>query len=424
MASGSRTSCTRWTRRPSTCVWRPSRGRRSGARKFAQSGAARSAWTTGIGEHLPSTFPIRCCVTDGKTGEPSRWPARGRFRPAAWWWRTGGHISDFEWLHQLQRRTGGDVTRDSPPEAERALSKCCVGARRRRIDLMLLDRGRVMPSSDQTIELTGARGRKAYPGTLRRATTAIGDEETQFPELRVRQQEQAQRAVGPEDDWQDRCTTIAVADRNCDRPAHFIAWIKQNLKVKRFVTAGRRERGVLVAADAVAVASRPRCMYLLLAYLKFVLPAGLGTILTHRMLRVLQQSTYSTAVHWWTAVHDAPRHRARPPDPQMLLWYCGKAMSEGGVDSGTAVMLPGFQPRLRRQASPALSTALDVEPQGLQRFVELAIVSRDTVDGERSRPSARGATSASGYGARPVANSSRKEVQLSAERQTPATTFF
>ena len=43
MASGSRTSCTRWTRRPSTCVWRPSRGRRSGARK-AQSSCT-SAWT-------------------------------------------------------------------------------------------------------------------------------------------------------------------------------------------------------------------------------------------------------------------------------------------------------------------------------------------------------------------------------------------
>ena len=43
MASGSTTSCSWWTRRPSTCAWRPSRGRRSGARKARSS--CTSAWT-------------------------------------------------------------------------------------------------------------------------------------------------------------------------------------------------------------------------------------------------------------------------------------------------------------------------------------------------------------------------------------------
>ena len=51
-ASGSRTSCSRWMRRPSTCAWRLSRGRRSGARK-AQSSCT-SAGPGGTSEVRPA----------------------------------------------------------------------------------------------------------------------------------------------------------------------------------------------------------------------------------------------------------------------------------------------------------------------------------------------------------------------------------
>ena len=61
----------------------------------------------------------------------------------------------------------------------------------------------------------------------------------------------------------------------------FFKWIKQNLKVKRFV--GRSKNAVL---SQLWVAT---CMYLLLAYLKFVLRLGWSL---HRMLRVLQLNLF------------------------------------------------------------------------------------------------------------------------------------
>ena len=57
----------------------------------------------------------------------------------------------------------------------------------------------------------------------------------------------------------------------------FFKWIKQHLKVKRFVG---RSRNAVMTQLRVAI-----CMYLLLAYLKFVMRSGWSL---HRMLQVLQ----------------------------------------------------------------------------------------------------------------------------------------
>ena len=62
---------------------------------------------------------------------------------------------DFEWLHQLQQRGVTFVTRLKRNVRYQVL-------REHDVDI------RTGVMSDQTIELTGARGRKAYPGTLRR----------------------------------------------------------------------------------------------------------------------------------------------------------------------------------------------------------------------------------------------------------------
>ena len=82
--------------------------------------------------------------------------------------------------------------------------------------------------------------------------------------------------------------------------------IKQNLKVKRFV--GRSKNAVL---SQLWVAT---CMYLLLAYLKFVLRLGWSL---HRMLRVLQLNLFDRRPLVELFTTPSP---PGSPDPQMLLW--------------------------------------------------------------------------------------------------------
>ena len=82
--------------------------------------------------------------------------------------------------------------------------------------------------------------------------------------------------------------------------------IKQNLKVKRFV--GRSKNAVL---SQLWVAT---CMYLLLAYLKFVLRLGWSL---HRTLRVLQLNLFDRRPLVELFTTPSP---PGSPDPQMLLW--------------------------------------------------------------------------------------------------------
>ena len=121
--------------------------------------------------------------------------------------------------------------------------------------------------SDQTIELTSARSRKAYPGTLRRV--GYWDEETRRSYV----------FVTNNTTWVGK--TIANLYKSRWQIELFFKWIKQHLKVKRFV--GRTKNAVL---SQLWVA---RCMYLLLAYLKFVLRLSWSL---HQMLRVLQLNLF------------------------------------------------------------------------------------------------------------------------------------
>ena len=121
--------------------------------------------------------------------------------------------------------------------------------------------------SDQTIELTSARGRKAYPDTLRRV--GYWDEETKRRYV----------FVTNNTTWVGK--TIADLYKSRWQIELFFKWIKQNLKVKRFV--GRSRNAVL---SQLWVAT---CMYLLLAYLKFVLRLS-WTL--HLMLQVLQLNLF------------------------------------------------------------------------------------------------------------------------------------
>ena len=231
-----------------------------------------------VGMDLAGHLPTFISVTDARPAT-SRWPARGRSRPAAWWWPTA-RIFDFGWLHQLQQRGVTFVTR-----LKRNVRYQVV--REHDVDI------RTGVLSDQTIELTSARSRKAYPGTLRRV--GYWDEETRRSYV----------FVTNNTTWVGK--TIADLYKSRWQIELFFKWIKQNLKVKRFV--GRSKNAVL---SQLWVAT---CMYLLLAYLKFVLRLGWSL---HRMLRVLQPNLFDRRPLVELFATPSP---PGSPDPQMQLWY-------------------------------------------------------------------------------------------------------
>ena len=146
--------------------------------------------------------------------------------------------------------------------------------------------------SDQTIELTSARGRKAYPGTLRRV--GYWDQETKRRYV----------FVTNNTTWVGKTTADLYKSRW--QIELFFKWIKQYLKVKRFV--GRSKNAVLTQLWVAT------CMYLLLAYLKFVLRLS-WTL--HRILRVLQLNLFDRRSLVELFMPPSP---PGAPNPQMLLW--------------------------------------------------------------------------------------------------------
>ena len=186
---------------------------------------------------------------------------------------------DFKWLHHLHERGVTFVTRLKRGVKYRVL-------RDHDVDIQT----GVM--SDQTIELTSARGRKAYPGTLRRV--GYWDAETK----------QRYVFVTNNTTWVGK--TIADIYKSRWQIELFFKWIKQNLKVKRFV--GRSTNAVLTQLWVAT------CMYLLLAYLKFVLRLS-WTL--HRMLRVLQLNLFDRRPLVELFLPPSP---PGVPNPQMLLW--------------------------------------------------------------------------------------------------------
>ena len=146
--------------------------------------------------------------------------------------------------------------------------------------------------SDQTIELTSARGRKAYPGTLRRV--GYWDAETK----------QRYVFVTNNTTWVGK--TIADVYKSRWQIELFFKWIKEYLK-------GEALRRPLEERRVDATVGRA-CMYLLLAYLKFVLRLS-WTL--HRILRVLQLNLFDRRSLVELFMPPSPPG-AR--NPQMLLW--------------------------------------------------------------------------------------------------------
>ena len=230
-----------------------------------------------VGVDQAGHLPTFISVTDGKTGDVT--VARTWTFPAGSVVVADRAYLDFGWLHQLQQRGVTFVTR-----LKRNVRYQVV--REHDVDI------RTGVLSDQTIELTSARSRKAYPGTLRRV--GYWDEETRRSYV----------FVTNNTTWVGK--TIANLYKSRWQIELFFKWIKQHLKVKRFV--GRTKNAVL---SQLWVAT---CMYLLLAYLKFVLRLSWSL---HQMLRVLQLNLFDRRPLAELFTTPSP---PGSPDPQMLLW--------------------------------------------------------------------------------------------------------
>ena len=198
--------------------------------------------------HLPSFVS----VTEGKTGD---------VKVARTWTFPAGSVVvadraylDFKWFHQLQARGVTFVTR-----------------LKRGVRYRVTREHDVRPGtgvlSDQTIELTSARSRKAYAAPLRRV--AYQDPVTK------------NRYVFVTNNTTWVAQTIADIYKSRWQIELFFKWIKQHLKVKRFVG---RSKNTVMTQLWVAM-----CMYLLLAYLKFVMRLRWSL---HQMLQVLQLNMF------------------------------------------------------------------------------------------------------------------------------------
>ena len=165
-----------------------------------------------VGVDQAGHLPTFISVTDGKTGDVT--VARTWTFPAGSVVVADRAYLDFGWLHQLQQRGVTFVTR-----LKRNVRYQVV--REHDVDI------RTGVLSDQTIELTSARSRKAYPGTLRRV--GYWDEETRRSYV----------FVTNNTTWVGK--TIANLYKSRWQIELFFKWIKQHLKVKRFV--GRTKNG-------------------------------------------------------------------------------------------------------------------------------------------------------------------------------------
>ena len=198
--------------------------------------------------HLPSF--VR--VTDGKTADVTA--ARNWTFPAGSVVVFDRAYLDFEWFARL--RAGGVtfVTRLKRGVRYRVLRDHDV-----KVKTGVL--------SDQTIELSSAGGRKVCPDPLRRIR--YWDRETRRSYV----------FLTNNTTWVGK--TIADVYKSRWQIELFFKWIKQHLKVKRFV--GRSENAVLTQLWVAT------CMYLLLAYLKFVMRLSWSL---YKMLQVLQLNVF------------------------------------------------------------------------------------------------------------------------------------
>ena len=232
-----------------------------------------------VGLDLAGHLPSFVSVTEGKTGD---------VKVARTWTFPKGSVVvadrayvDFKWFHQLQTRGVTFVTRLRRGVRYRVIRKHEV-----REGTGVLE--------DETIELTSARGRKAYAAPLRRV--AFKDPVTK------------NRYVFVTNNTTWVAKTIADIYKSRWQIELFFKWIKQHLKVKRFV--GRSQNAVMTQLWVAT------CIYLLLAYLKFAMRLRWNL---HQMLQLLQLNMFERRPLQDLLAPPRPRGPSRPSVGQLLL---------------------------------------------------------------------------------------------------------
>ena len=225
--------------------------------------------------HLPSFVT----VTEGATADINA--------VRMWAFPTGSVVvadrayMDFKWFRQLQSRGVTFVTRLKRGVRYRVTCEHDV-------------REGTGVVSDEAIELTSARGRKAYGAPLRRVV--------------YKDPLMNHRYVFVTNNTTWVAKTIADIYKSRWEIELFFKWIKQHLKVKRFV--GRSKNAVMTQLW-VAI-----CMYLLLAYLKFVMRSDWSL---HRMLQVLQLNLLERRSLPGLFTTPPPPGPSNPVGPQLVL---------------------------------------------------------------------------------------------------------
>ena len=229
-----------------------------------------------VGLDQAGQLPSFVSLTEGKRGDVT--VARTWRFPAGSVVVADRAYLDFKWLHQLQTGSVTFVTRLKRGVRYRVTHEHDV-------------RPETGVLADQRIELTSARSGKAYPDPLRRVV--------------YRDPQTKNRYVFVTNNTTWVAKTIADIYKSRWQIELFFKWIKQHLKVKRFI--GRSKNAVWTQLWIAT------CMYLLLAYLKFVLRLRWSL---NQMLQVLQLNIFERRpLHELFTTHAPPD----PDRPQLAL---------------------------------------------------------------------------------------------------------
>lgn len=231
-----------------------------------------------VGLDHAGMLPTFVSLSDGKTHDVN--VGRSLALPAGSIVVFDRGYNDYGWYKQLSEHDIFFVTRQRRSASYRVVKRRQVPA------------GKGL-TSDQTIELTSARGRRC-PIPLRR----IG----------YRDPDTGKHYVFLTNNFQLTAATIAAIYKSRWQIELFFKWIKQNLKIKTFL--GTSKNAVLTQ---IWVAM---CVYLLLAYLKFTSRANVSL---QQILRLLQLNLFERRP--LMELFDTGPPKPEPPSPQRELAF-------------------------------------------------------------------------------------------------------
>lgn len=245
---------------------------------WARFRQAKGAIKLHVGLDHAGMLPTFVSITDGKTHDVTA--GRALALPSGSIVAFDRGYTDYAWYNQLNDRGISFVTRQKR------------NARYRVIERRKIKAGQNL-TCDQTIELTSAKG-KTCPIPLRR----VG----------YRDPETGKKYVFLTNNFKLAAATIAAIYKSRWQIELFFKWIKQNLKIKTFL--GTSKNAVMTQ---IWIAM---CVYLLLAYLKFVSRSGRSL---QQILRLLQLNLFERR-SLLELIDDSPPE-PEPPGPQQDLVF-------------------------------------------------------------------------------------------------------